>query len=487
MKKPRLPVIRSTLAAVSIRRRFVVLLAAFSVVLAALFGYMSWRVAGSALEAELDQRMVEVAGAMTKTQLDPDMLAMLQPGYEDMGAFTSTQAQLDSLAAHFVADAWIIRPDGTTVVTRASATDVPVGTQLRLLAPYQGEIRLAQRDGSSTTPIWYDASGRGFKYGFIAFGGLIMAVQMPADLYEPLGRLQRALIFGSLFGLGLSFLLGTFLAANIALPLERLVRAAGRIQRGYLDRPVRLDRDDELGRLAEAMERMRQGVLERDEQLRLMLAQVAHEIRNPLGGMELFATAAIDAEDRAEREQLIGRVRGEVGALNRIINEFLAFARPTVAEIEAVDLRLPVREAIELATARDGSVAARVELLLPREPLQARAAPEQVKRVVLNLVQNAFAVSERVVVRGRFEGGEAIIAVADDGPGVPEDQRDRIFDPFVTDKEKGAGLGLAIVKRDMEAMGGRVEVGDAADSGSGTGAEFRVYFPGFDDPPDEQN
>lgn len=471
------------LTRVSIRGRFVVLLAAFSFLLAVLFGYMSWRVAGSSLESELDQRLVQVAGAVAKTNLDADVLASIQPGWEDTGTYEALQTQLDSLATHYVADAWILRPDGTSVVTRDTGAAVPIGSPLRFLAPYQTEIRLAQRDGASTTPIWYDTAGAPYKYGFTSFGGLILAVLMPADLYEPLGRLQRALIFGSLFGLGLSFLLGTFLAASIAYPLERLVKAAGRIQRGYLDRPVRLERDDELGRLAEAMERMRQGVLERDEQLRLMLAQVAHEIRNPLGGLELFATAAIDAEDRDERERLINRVRGEVGALNRIINDFLAFARPSAVEMGPVDLRGPAREAVELATAQGRGSNARVELVLPRQPLVAQANPEQVKRVVLNLVQNAFSVSDRVVVRGLVEGGETVLAVADDGPGVPDDKRDRIFEPFVTDKEKGAGLGLAIVKRDMEAMDGRVEVGDAADSGVGSGAEFRVYFPGLDHPP----
>jgi signal transduction histidine kinase len=394
------------------------------------------------------------------------------------------QAQLDSLAAHYVADAWIIRPDQyRAIVTRRPPAEVPLGTQLRFFAQYDDEIRIALRDGESTTPIWFDAEGAPYKYGFAFFGGVILAVLMPADLYEPLGRLQRALVFGSLFALGLSFLLGTFLAASIALPLERLVKAAGRIQRGYLDRPVRLDRDDELGRLADAMERMRRGVLERDEQLRLMLAQVAHEIRNPLGGLELFATAAIDAEDREERVQLINRVRGEVAALNRIITDFLAFARPTAVDMSAVDLRGPVREAVELATAQGRGVDARVELVLLREPLKARANPDQVKRVVLNLVQNAFSVSERVVVRGFVDGGEAVISVADDGPGVAEEQLDRIFEPFVTDKEQGAGLGLAIVKRDMEAMGGRVEVHGAEEAGVGVGADFRVYFPGLDEPP----
>ena len=175
-------------APVSIRRRFVVMLAGFAVLLAVLFGFMSWRVAGSALEAELDQRLVQVAGAVAKTQLDADVLLAMLPGDEDTGAYRATQAQLDSLATHYAADAWIIQPDGRSVVTRRPPSEVPIGTLLRFLAPYQGEIRLAQRDGSSTSPVWYDGSGAPYKYGFTSFGGLILAVLMPADLYEPLGR-----------------------------------------------------------------------------------------------------------------------------------------------------------------------------------------------------------------------------------------------------------------------------------------------------------
>ena len=464
------------------RRRFVLLLGAFAVLLAGLFAYISWRVSGAALEAELDQRLVQVAGAVARTNIDADLLAFLEEGEEDTNTWLGAQSQLDSLASYYVADAWIFRPDQSSVVTRESGDSIPIGTPLRFLAQYDSEIRIAQRDGSSTTPVWFDETGAPSKYGFTAFGGLVLGILMPADLYAPLGRLQRGLLFGSLFGLGLAVLLGTFLATNIAYPIERLVRAAGRIQRGYLDRPVRLDREDELGRLADAMERMRRGVLERDEQLRLMLAQVAHEIRNPLGGLELFAAAAIDTEEREERARLIGRVRGEVRALNRIINDFLAFARPATVEISDVDLRVPVWDAVELATNRQGEDVA-IDVRLPDHSLMALANDERAKRAVLNLLQNALAVSDRVTVWGDREGGQVMLAVSDDGPGVPEDQRKRIFDPFVTDKEKGAGLGLAIVKRDMEAMDGRVEVRSASESGVGTGAEFRVYFPVLDEPP----
>jgi signal transduction histidine kinase len=104
-----------------------------------------------------------------------------------------------------------------------------------------------------------------------------------------------------------------------------------------------------------------------------------------------------------------------------------------------------------------------------------------VKRAVLNLLRNAAQVSSRVRLTGTLDRGEVLVSVADDGPGVAPAARERIFDPFVTDKEQGAGLGLAIVKKVAEAHGGRVEVTSARESGVGTGAEFRIYFTGMED------
>ena len=73
--------------------------------------------------------------------------------------------------------------------------------------------------------------------------------------------------------------------------------------------------------------------------------------------------------------------------------------------------------------------------------------------------------------------------MTDDGPGVPAALRERIFDPFVTDKEQGAGLGLAIVRKVAEAHGGRAELHRTAESNGGRGSEFRIYFASLDDPP----
>ncbi|HSR42962.1 MAG TPA: HAMP domain-containing sensor histidine kinase, partial [Longimicrobiales bacterium] len=194
-------------------------------------------------------------------------------------------------------------------------------------------------------------------------------------------------------------------------------------------------------------------------------------------------SAAADTADPEERTRLMNRVRGEVEALNRIIDDFLTFARPLQTEPHGSDLRDAVRSAAELAENELIREGCELEVDVPREPLMAVADRDQVKRAVLNLLHNAAQVAGRVRVRAERSGTELLVRVTDDGPGVPEDLRERIFEPFITDKEKGAGLGLAIVRKVAEAHGGRVDVGDAEDAGFGSGAEFRLYLPGLEEPP----
>jgi signal transduction histidine kinase len=211
-----------------------------------------------------------------------------------------------------------------------------------------------------------------------------------------------------------------------------------------------------------------------------MLAQVAHEIRNPLGGLELFASAAAETRDPEERSRFLEKVRSEIVALNGIIDDFLTFARPLRPEGGLHDIRVPIREAVELVEMELMDAGGRLTVDLPSEPVIARADPEHVKRVTINLLRNAAQAGEHVRLGCEMERGEAVISVRDDGPGVPRELKDRVFEPFVTDKEKGAGLGLAIVKRVVEGSRGRVVL-EENDGAIGEGAEFRVYFRGAED------
>ena len=113
------------------------------------------------------------------------------------------------------------------------------------------------------------------------------------------------------------------------------------------------------------------------------------------------------------------------------------------------------------------------------------------KRLVLNLLRNASHAGDRVWLEGAMVNGEVRVAVRDNGPGIPGEIRERIFEPFVGDKSQGAGLGLAIVKEMVEANQGRVElVADAEGEGDGEanpGAEFHVYLSGPEDPPGDSS
>lgn len=468
----------------TLRRKYVLVLVGFALAVTVIGGWVAWTLTSGALENELDTRLQWVAGSAAEVGLDGELLlALSSPGDSSLVAFTSHQERLQRLQ-RYVDEAYVFRSDNTVLVSSAPATELPIGTPLRWLDAYGPELERAWDTGEALTPSFTGDDGRPYKYAFqrLEQTDAMLAVLMPVDYMQPLDRLWRTLVLGALFSAGFAALLAALAAGNIVRPLERLAMAALRIQRGRWDQPVVMERDDELGRLSRAMERMRKGIIQRDEQLRLMLAQVAHEIRNPLGGLELFASAALETDDRDERLRLLERVRREIESLNTIINDFLDFARPLHSETRLHDLREPLGEAVEIARVGFGAEGTGLDVDLPERPLMARADPDHVKRIALNLLQNAGDAGDRVQLAAWWRNGEVVVSVCDDGPGVPEASRERIFQPFVTDKEQGAGLGLAIVQRLLESNGGRIELAPAA-----SGAEFRVYFPGSDDLPPERN
>ncbi len=478
----------------SLRRQYVLVLVAFSVLVTALGGTAAYLSTSQALEAELDRKLLQVAGAAADVGLSANYLLNFREGMEAAPEFTSEQEKLRKLR-RFVEEAYVVSQDLRALVTTLGTDSVRIGEFPPDLAPHRAEINEAVLTGTAVSRLFGPfEDGRYYKYGFVRLdhsyvpdapgSNAVLAVRMPANFREPLTDFRQKAIAGSLVAAVVAALVAWFLATTITGPLNRLGRVALRIQRGRMDEPVQKEPGGELGRLSRAMERMRVGILHRDEQLRLMLAQVAHEIRNPLGGLELFASAAAESDDPKERSQFIGKVRDEITALNRIIDDFLTFARPLRPEGELHDVRFPIEEAVELVEIEMRDSGDVLTLELPGHPLMARADSEHVKRVTLNLVRNAAQAGQVVQVRCEALRGEVVLIVRDNGPGVPPELEERIFEPFVTDKEQGAGLGLAIVKSVVEANGGRVEL-TTGDGVSGVGAEFRVYFRGGEDYPPE--
>lgn len=479
----------------TLRNRFTAFFVAFAVLISALGGLLTWNAAREALEQQLDRELLS-AGELAREALfrADEVLLLLEEGQNPPPDWFDFQNSLRQMIASGVVDrADIFRWSPGDLEVRALVTPDPPDSiailqRLSWVEPYvvSGEVQEAYEAGTATTRR-FTLDGRDYRHGILRLGSgeTFLILRIPEDHLEPLRALAVTIVALSLAAAALGALIGWRLATGIVSRLEVLSRGALRIQRGMMHRPFDLEGEDEVGRLARAMERMRTGIQRRDEQLRLMLSRVAHEIRNPLAGLELFAAAAQDTEDREERRRILGKVRREVLGLNDIIDEFLGFARPGQTELTLHDVRGPVGDAVSLAEAELQEKGGRLHVDFPAEPLFANADPRQVKRLVLNLVRNAAQAGETVWVEAALVNGEVRITVSDDGPGIPRKLRDRIFEPFVGDKAQGTGLGLAIVKELAESNQGRVELVRQADGapGIGAGAVFRVYLSGPEDLP----
>ena len=202
-----------------------------------------------------------------------------------------------------------------------------------------------------------------------------------------------------------------------------------------------------------------------------MAAGLAHEIRNPLGGIQLYASLlAHDVADRPESLQRVQKIAGGVRRLEALVGQVLSFSRELSANLEQIDLASVVDQAADLATSKLAEHCVTCHVEGPR-PLNVLVDPLLLGQAILNLILNAVEAMEpgdhHGTVHVRYAGpSQALevkqftLEVADDGPGIPPGVLDRIFNPFFTTKESGTGLGLAIVHRVVEAHDGTILAGN---------------------------
>ncbi len=232
----------------------------------------------------------------------------------------------------------------------------------------------------------------------------------------------------------------------------------------------------DLTRVVEMEEELRRS--ERLAAIGQLAAGLAHEIRNPLaslsGAIELL-TADLPEGDRSS-QTLAQIVKRETSRLNRLVSDFLTYARPGPGRFEPVELS-PLLEEIRALLRSDGSCPVELELDI-RSGLCALGNSDQLRQVFWNLVRNAAQsepVDGVVRVRARVDADlrEVEVCVEDRGCGFETEALERIYEPFFTTKPKGTGLGLATVQRVVEAHGGRIWV--ASECGKGT--TVRVFLP----------
>ncbi len=243
----------------------------------------------------------------------------------------------------------------------------------------------------------------------------------------------------------------------------------------------------EVERLRAELERKNRE-LERRERLAAlgqMAAGLAHEIRNPLGGIQLYASLL--RKDLVESEEQLGVVRKidrGVKLIEGLVSDVLTFARPSAPQAEGLLLRDSVRDVVELIGPKLEQNAVELRWDEPSCAIGVWADPRQLQQILTNVLTNCIeAITQRperrphwvsVMARTDAEHGDGVeIVIADSGPGIDADALHRVFNPFFTTKDTGTGLGLAIVHQLVEAHGGSITAGRHPDGG----AMFTIRLP----------
>jgi two-component system sensor histidine kinase ChvG len=300
------------------------------------------------------------------------------------------------------------------------------------------------------------------------------------DLYE-----VRLAVFRYVVGAaGVAAILSLMLSATISRPLEKLrsqakaiVGRGGRLV-GTFPGSTRLD---EIGDLSRALSELSSRLEERMRFIESFAADVSHEFKNPLTSIRAAAEMLKDVEDSGERARFAGVVEREIARLERLLS--------TVREVTLVDSEIeePEAETVDLAGLLKGLAGSTryrergIEIQGPEAGVEVRMPGHRLAQVFENLLDNALSFTPdggRIRVELGATGGEAVVRIEDQGPGVPEEHRERIFDRFFSYRpndrraREHTGLGLAIVKAVVERYGGSIVL--ARSSLGGAAFELRL-------------
>ncbi|MDQ6915363.1 MAG: ATP-binding protein [Actinomycetota bacterium] len=307
---------------------------------------------------------------------------------------------------------------------------------------------------------------------------VLVAAESLASIDRAVHRVLILLLVGGAAALALLALGGWWIARKALRPVERMTTRADRIGIDDLNERIAVPRvQDEVGHLARTLNAMLDRLQEGVEARQQLVADASHELRAPLAAMRSELEVSLRQDPLGdEARAVLASARDEVVRMGRIVDNLLTLARVDAGRLDllvgAHDLRELATDAVRAHQA--AADAAGVELTVEGEAIDVTVDRDRIHQVIANLVDNAIRCAPEgtaVTVAVGRDAGRAAIRVSDEGPGVPVEARQRIFERFARDdaarsRTGGAGLGLAICREIVRAHGGEIWVEDHAPRGS---------------------
>jgi len=331
-----------------------------------------------------------------------------------------------------------------------SDTSFALGSEEPRLSINQKEIEeLRVNEASASMPFKGD-DGNWYLWGFYRLNGNYwLAVRESAARFEKVDEFSRTFWYIGLTGILISVFAGWLMSRSITKPLNKLVKFSSEIGKGNFSAIHPEKMHGEIALLADAMDDMKKDLSENQKERENLLAQIAHEIRNPLGGIELLVNLVKENQSSDEKnKEYLERILKEVNGLKSLINSFLNYSRPVETNPDWADVNKISLEIENIFKSRLHSE--NIELNCNLELKKIWFDEGHLRNVLLNLVSNSLdslSGGGNILIESYSKNGNWIISVKDSGSGISEENLSLVFNPFFTTKKDGTGLGLAISKK----------------------------------------
>ncbi len=461
-----------------IRTRLIVIYFFLSSLMLGIIGLSFYYILRDAMDSEMGARLVMSAQTVSHL-LDAGSVASIRPGDEESYSYKQIAETMRSMLD--MSDARRIYVIDRNHDSLADTQSTPIGTHYFRLASSGAEIRRAFEGEAVDSTIFQGLDGKFYKsaYAPLKKGREIVAVVgVDADVtfFDTVNRFRRDFFLYGAVAIILIVIASLILAVGFERPIARLVQSAQRMAEGDLETRIEPTTRDEIGFLAQALDTARQSIVERDRNLQLLQRGIAHEVRNPLGGMRLFCDILSDeVQDDEIKMGHVEKIKKELSGLESVVNEFLDYTRDLPFSVSTVDVHAFL---MEIMAGYTNLVDKGVNIHIDISPHAAEAKFDAalIRRALFNIINNA--------IQAMPNGGDLRITVAktsrtfsievsDSGIGIKEEDKANLFTPFFTTKDKGTGLGMPFAKKAAERHDGAITVASTPNQGT----TVKIHLP----------
>ena len=324
--------------------------------------------------------------------------------------------------------------------------------------------------------------------------GYIEAVFSKKGIFDTIDAMRRSMFLAALVATLIGCIIALYYSRSIVKPVRRLASATTRIARGDWESKLPIGSMDEVGQLTDSFNKMSESLIEKRKELEATYRElskqermaeignfsmmIAHELKNPLGiikgAIDIIAKEGVKAE---VSRTMMGYIQDEVKRLNRLVEDFLSFARPNPAHKSFVDINHVMNKIVNLIPLpefKEKEITLTVQLA--EDIAEVNVDEHQIYQAIVNIFNNAIqAIPQEgeITVKTESRPNGILITIMDTGVGIGEEEKGKVFEPFFTKKQSGTGLGLAVVRKIIDNHKGEITI--TAREGGGT--IFSVGLP----------